>query len=133
MTAPAEPADDLPPEGLPAEVSDLLTRDPAGLVPAIVQDHTTGRVLMMAWVNDEALAHTLRTRQATFWSRSRRELWTKGATSGNTQHVRSIEVDCDGDTLLFRVDAAGPACHTGLTSCFDTRTLLADDSSEAHA
>lgn len=131
MTQPADvqPAADLPADDLPAEVADLLTRDTAGLVPAVVQDHGSGRVLMMAWVNDAALAHTLRTRRATFYSRSRRELWVKGATSGNTQYVRSVELDCDGDTLLFRVDPAGPACHTGLTSCFDTTRLLADEGS----
>ncbi len=92
--------------------------DEHGLVPAIVQDATTGRVLMMAYMNREALELTLSSGETHFWSRSRQELWHKGATSGNIQRVREIALDCDGDTLLVQVDPAGPACHTGATSCF---------------
>jgi len=90
----------------------------AGLIPAIVQDSTTKQVLMMAWMNEESLRLTLEQEETWFWSRSRQELWHKGATSGNTQRVRRIAYDCDGDTLLILVEAAGPACHTGETSCF---------------
>lgn len=89
-----------------------------GLVPAIVQDATTHQVLMMAWMNRESLQSTLEIGETVFWSRSRRELWHKGATSGNVQRVVELRVDCDGDTLLILVDAAGPACHTGEVSCF---------------
>jgi len=93
--------------------------DDRGLVPGIVQDAETGRVLMLAYLNPEALAETLRTGEVHFWSRSRRELWRKGATSGNTMTVRRIRPDCDGDTLLIEVDPAGPACHTGAEICFE--------------
>ena len=92
--------------------------DAQGLAPAIVQDADSGQVLMMAWVNEESLRRTLACGEAVFWSRSRQEFWHKGATSGNTQTVVELRVDCDGDTLLFRVRAAGPACHTGAVSCF---------------
>ena len=95
-----------------------LKYDEHGLVPAIVQDAATGQVLMLAYMNEEALQATLRTGESHFWSRSRRELWHKGATSGNTQRVLEISVDCDADTLLLRVASAGPACHTGNTTCF---------------
>lgn len=90
------------------------------LVTAVAQDADTGRVLMVAWMDGAALARTLQTRIATYYSRSRQELWVKGGTSGNTQSVVSIELDCDGDAVLLRVRPEGPACHTGLTSCFDT-------------
>ncbi len=89
-----------------------------GLVPAIVQDQGDGRVLMMAYMNRESLERTLETGQTVFWSRSRRALWRKGETSGHTQKVRDIAVDCDGDTLLIQVEQVGPACHTGHRSCF---------------
>jgi phosphoribosyl-ATP pyrophosphohydrolase/phosphoribosyl-AMP cyclohydrolase len=92
-----------------------------GLVPAILQDAATGGVLMVAWMNEEALRLTQETGQAHFWSRSRRELWHKGATSGHVMEVRDIRVDCDADTLLLQVDPAGPACHTGNHSCFFRR------------
>jgi len=95
--------------------------DERGLVPAVVQDAATGQVLMVAWMNDEALQRSRETSQAHFWSRSRRELWRKGATSGNVMAVREIWLDCDADTLLLKVDPAGPACHTGQTSCFFRR------------
>ncbi|MBO9393117.1 MAG: phosphoribosyl-AMP cyclohydrolase [Caldilinea sp.] len=90
----------------------------AGLIPAIVQDAHTGQVLMMAWMNAESLALTLEIGETVFWSRSRQGLWHKGATSGNVQKVVAIHLDCDGDTLLVQVEPAGPACHTGATSCF---------------
>ena len=97
---------------------DEVRFDERGLVPAIVQDAATGEVLMLAYMNRESLTRTLETRQTWFWSRSRGELWHKGATSGNTQRVVSVAVDCDGDTLLVRVEPHGPACHTGARSCF---------------
>ena len=100
------------------DVAALLKRNPDGLVPAIVQDATDGRVLMLAWMDDEALQRTLTTGRATYWSRSRQEYWVKGETSGNPQHVHEVRLDCDGDTLLILVEAAGPACHTGAVSCF---------------
>ena len=92
--------------------------DERGLIPAIVQDVTTQQVLMLAYMNAEALRLTLQTGEAHFWSRSRQELWHKGATSGHVQRVREVRVDCDADTILLLVDPAGPACHTGEVSCF---------------
>jgi phosphoribosyl-AMP cyclohydrolase len=92
--------------------------DERGLAPAVIQAASTGEVLMVGWMNREALRLTQETRQAWFWSRSRSALWHKGATSGNTMQVETILVDCDADTLLLRVEAAGPACHTGERSCF---------------
>jgi phosphoribosyl-AMP cyclohydrolase len=89
-----------------------------GLVPCVVQDATTGEVLMVAYANAEALAATVATGEAHFWSRRRRELWHKGATSGNVLRVRALSLDCDADTVLVRVEPAGPACHTGAVSCF---------------
>ena len=97
-----------------------LKFDEAGLLPAVVQDADSGDVLMLAYMNAESLARTIETGETWFWSRSRREQWHKGATSGNTQRVVSISVDCDADTLLVRVHPAGPACHTGRTTCFFT-------------
>ena len=95
--------------------------DESGLVPAIVQDAESGQVLMLAWMNAEALERTCASGQAYFWSRSRAELWHKGATSGNYLYVESIWIDCDQDALLLRVHPAGPACHTGNVSCFYRR------------
>ena len=95
--------------------------DGRGLVAAVLQDAGSGQVLMVAWMNEEALRRTLETGQAHFWSRSRQELWHKGATSGHFMDVREIWVDCDADTLLLKVDPAGPACHTGERSCFYRR------------
>ncbi len=89
-----------------------------GLIPAIVQDAQSGAVLMLAYVNEEALRLTQETGEAHFWSRRRKELWHKGATSGHVQRVREVRVDCDADTILLKVDPAGPACHTGEYSCF---------------
>lgn len=101
----------------PADL-DALNFDAAGLVPVVAQDARDGRVLMVAWANREALEQTLATGYATFWSRSRGELWKKGVTSGNTLELVSLHSDCDGDTLLARVSPAGPACHTGEETCF---------------
>jgi phosphoribosyl-ATP pyrophosphohydrolase/phosphoribosyl-AMP cyclohydrolase len=92
--------------------------DAQGLVPAVVQDEATGNVLMLAYMNAESLAKTVETSETWFWSRSRQQLWHKGATSGNTQRVVSIHIDCDADALLLRVSPRGPACHTGAPSCF---------------
>ncbi len=97
---------------------EALKWDERGLIPAVVQDVADGTVLMVAWVNADALRRTLETGEAHFWSRSRGELWHKGATSGNVQRVESVWVDCDADTLLLKVRPAGPACHTGARSCF---------------
>lgn len=99
-------------------VADSLKFDENGLIPAIVQDAATGAVLMMAWMNAETLRETLEKGETVFWSRSRGERWHKGATSGHVQRVVSMAVDCDADVLLIRVEAAGPACHTGEVSCF---------------
>ncbi len=95
-----------------------LKFDDRGLIPAIVQDATTGEILMFAFMNEESLRRTRESGEAWFWSRSRQELWHKGATSGNTLAVREVRVDCDEDVLLLKVDPAGPACHTGERSCF---------------
>ncbi len=97
-----------------------------GLIPAVVQDATTHAVLMVAWMNAEALRQTLASGETCFWSRSRHELWHKGATSGNIQKVREIRVDCDADTLLVLVEPAGPACHTGQQTCFYRKLEDAD-------
>jgi phosphoribosyl-AMP cyclohydrolase len=103
-----------------AEPSDFpdIAFDDRGLVPAIVQDAATGEILMLAWMNAESLARTLAQGTTWFWSRSRRELWNKGATSGNLQHVTEVLYDCDGDVLLVKVHPDGPACHTGERTCF---------------
>lgn len=93
-----------------------------GLIPAIAQDSSSRAVLMMAWMNREALETTLREGRVTYFSRSRQELWRKGDTSGHTQHATRIRLDCDGDVLLLDVVQEGPACHTGATSCFDSET-----------
>ena len=98
-----------------------LKFDEKGLVTAVIQDAATHQVLMVAWMNAESLRLTQETGETHFWSRSRQELWHKGATSGNVQRVQAIYADCDGDTLLILVDPAGPACHTGEVSCFFTR------------
>lgn len=95
-----------------------LLKDGVELIPAIAQDNLTGEVLMLAYMNYESLALTIETGRATYWSRSRNELWEKGATSGHTQKVLAISIDCDGDALLLKVDQTGAACHTGDRSCF---------------
>jgi phosphoribosyl-AMP cyclohydrolase len=97
-----------------------LLKDPAALIPAIVQDVTNNEVLMLAYMNAESLALTLSTGKATYWSRSRNELWIKGATSGHYQDVQSVSLDCDGDALLLKVIQTGAACHTGDRTCFHT-------------
>ena len=123
------------PSPLPEAIAARLHRDPAGLVAAIIQQHDTGEVLMLGWMDDEALRRTLTTGRVTFWSRSRQEYWRKGDTSGHTQHVRTVALDCDGDALLVRVDQVGAACHTGERTCFDLGDLAASvgESREAGA
>lgn len=111
------------PSDLDPQIAALLKRDAAGLVTAVVQQHDTGEVLMVGWMDDEALHRTLTTGRATYWSRSRGEYWVKGETSGHRQWVRSVALDCDGDTLLVKVDQEGAACHTGDRTCFDARPL----------
>ncbi|MCH3968688.1 MAG: phosphoribosyl-AMP cyclohydrolase [Atopobiaceae bacterium] len=113
------------PVGLATLDSTPVTYDAAGLVPAVVQQEGSGEVLMVAWMNAESLARTLSTGTTWFWSRSRQELWNKGATSGNLQQVRRVLVDCDADTLVVVVDSPGPACHTGHRSCFYRELPLA--------
>ena len=103
---------------LDPQIAARLKRTPDGLVAAIVREHGTGDVLMLAWMDDEALHRTLTTGRATYWSRSRQEYWVKGETSGHRQWVRDVRLDCDGDALLLLVDQEGPACHTGERSCF---------------
>ena len=114
-----------PAGGLDPRVAARLTRDPAGLVAAVIQQYDTGQVLMLGWMDDEALRRTLTEGRVTFWSRSRQEYWRKGDTSGHIQKVHSVRLDCDGDALLVSVDQTGAACHTGTRSCFDDRDLHA--------
>lgn len=116
MTPDATPA-------LDPAIAARLKRDDSGLVAAIVQQHDTREVLMLGWMDDEALRRTLAEGRVTFWSRSRGEYWRKGDTSGHVQHVRSVALDCDGDALLVRVDQVGAACHTGSRTCFDGNDL----------
>ena len=116
--------DEPPPSGLDPRIAARLKRGADGLLPAIAQQHDTGEVLMLAWMDDEALHRTLTTGRATYWSRSRKEYWVKGETSGHAQRVVSVALDCDGDTILVAVDQTGPACHTGTRTCFDGRALL---------
>lgn len=104
-----------------------LKYDAAGLIPAIAQDHLTGDVLMMAWMNAESVARTLQTGQVTYWSRSRGAFWAKGETSGHVQRLVELRVDCDRDCLLLRVDQAGPACHTNRRSCFYTAVRAGEE------
>jgi phosphoribosyl-AMP cyclohydrolase len=104
-----------------------LKRTPDGLVCAVAQQRGTGEVLMVAWMDDEALHRTLTTGRATYWSRSREEYWVKGATSGNVQQVLEVRLDCDGDAVLVVVDQTGAACHTGERTCFDADVLLTSD------
>ncbi|GIG54467.1 phosphoribosyl-AMP cyclohydrolase [Demequina activiva] len=103
---------------LDPQIAERLKRSDDGLVCAVVQDRATREVLMVAWMNDEALHQTLTTGRAVYWSRSRGELWRKGDTSGHIQEVHRVEIDCDGDALLVTVTQHGPACHTGATTCF---------------
>ena len=101
-----------------SEILKLVTFDERGLVPAIAQHFETGEVLMMAWMNQESLQKTLSTGEVYYWSRSRKSLWKKGETSGHFQYLKEFFIDCDGDTLLLKVDQVGPACHTGEKTCF---------------
>jgi phosphoribosyl-AMP cyclohydrolase len=110
--------------GLSPSVQELL-KDPDSLIPAIVQDHVTGKILMMAWMNQESLALTLETRKATYWSRSRNSLWIKGESSGHFQEVISLTYDCDGDCILLQVNQTGAACHTGERTCFHSEISMA--------
>lgn len=107
------------------DISDLKY-DSNGLIPCIVQDAKTLEVLMMAWMSEESLRQTLEIGETVFWSRSRQEIWHKGATSGNTQRITELRYDCDGDTLLAFVEPAGPACHTGERSCFHRNLELSE-------
>ena len=126
MPTPSDPNASLPPvSDLDPAVAALLRRDAAGLVPAVVQDEHSRDVLMVGWMDDEALHRTLTTGRSTFWSRSRGEYWVKGESSGHRQWVREVRLDCDGDTLLVTVQQEGPACHTGDRTCFDARRLPA--------
>jgi phosphoribosyl-AMP cyclohydrolase len=111
--------------GLDPAIAARLKRDANGLVVAVVQQYDTGEVLMVGWMDDEALHRTLTTGRSTFWSRSRKDYWVKGETSGNRQWVKGVRLDCDGDTLLVTVDQEGPACHTGDRTCFDADELPA--------
>ncbi|MFL6238443.1 MAG: phosphoribosyl-AMP cyclohydrolase [Actinomycetes bacterium] len=117
MSAPVRPST------LDPAIAARLKRDEHGLIPAVAQQHDTGEVLMVGWMDDEALNRTLTTGRCTFWSRSRQEYWVKGDTSGHHQYVKSVALDCDGDTVLVRVDQIGVACHTGSRSCFDDDVL----------
>ena len=112
---------------LDPDIAARLKRDAAGLVAAIVQQHDTREVLMLGWMDDEALHRTLTGGRVTFWSRSRGDYWRKGDTSGHAQFVRAVALDCDGDALLVSVEQVGAACHTGDHSCFDADLLLGDD------
>jgi phosphoribosyl-AMP cyclohydrolase len=116
--APRDPSD------LAPAIAARLKRDPAGLIAAVVQQHDTGEVLMVGWMDDEALHRTLTSGRATYWSRSRQQYWVKGETSGHIQRVHSVALDCDGDALLVQVDQVGPACHTGQRSCFAADELV---------
>ena len=109
-----------------SNILDRVSFNEAGLVPAIAQDSHSGAVLMLAWMNRESLGLTLQTRKATYWSRSRNELWVKGETSGHAQAVDEIRLDCDGDTVLLKVTQIGGACHTGELTCFDADLLVGD-------
>jgi phosphoribosyl-AMP cyclohydrolase len=111
---------------LPADIAARL-KDGVDLIPAIAQDAKSGEVLMLAYMNAQSLALTLETGQATYWSRSRNELWVKGATSGHTQEVLSVSLDCDGDALLLKVNQIGAACHTGEKTCFHNPLNLGAD------
>jgi phosphoribosyl-AMP cyclohydrolase len=111
------------PSALDPAIAARLKRDAGGLVVAVVQQYDTAEVLMVGWMDDEALHRTLTTGRATYWSRSRQKYWVKGETSGHIQLVKSVALDCDGDALLVRVDQVDAACHTGARTCFDGRGL----------
>jgi phosphoribosyl-AMP cyclohydrolase len=133
---PARQNDGVTPDATPTldpAVAARLKRDDSGLVAAIIQQHDTREVLMLGWMDDEALRRTLTEGRVTFWSRSRGEYWRKGDTSGHVQHVRSVALDCDGDALLVQVDQVGAACHTGTRTCFEGRDLAAVATRESGA
>jgi phosphoribosyl-AMP cyclohydrolase len=119
MNGPARPS------SLDPAIAARLKRDDAGLVAAVAQQHDSGEVLMVGWMDDEALHRTLTTGRVTYWSRSRGEYWAKGDTSGHQQWVRSVALDCDGDAVLVTVEQVGAACHTGDRTCFDAGVLPA--------
>jgi phosphoribosyl-AMP cyclohydrolase len=123
LPGPGTPAAASAASPLPSDVAARLKRDSAGLVAAVVQQFDTNEVLMLGWMDDEALHRTMTTGRVTFYSRSRQEYWRKGDTSGHVQWVKSVAMDCDGDALLVRVDQVGAACHTGTRTCFDGRDL----------
>ena len=125
MTSTLPPARRLDPE-----IAARLKRSADGLVPAIAQQYDTGEVLMLGWMDDEALHRTLTTGRVVFWSRSRQEYWRKGDTSGNAQYVKAVSLDCDGDALLVEVDQVGAACHTGEHTCFDADLLLGPENAD---
>ena len=118
------------PTDLPDDIASLLKND-LDLIPAIAQDAKTGEVLMLAYMNRQSLALTLKSGQVTYWSRSRNELWEKGATSGNTQRVIAISLDCDGDAILIKVEQSGAACHTGEQSCFHNQVHINDSAGKS--
>jgi phosphoribosyl-AMP cyclohydrolase len=111
------------PAQLDPKIAARLKRDAHGLMAAIAQQYDTGEVLMVAWMDDEALHRTLTTGRCTYWSRSRQEYWVKGETSGHLQYVKSVALDCDADAILVKVDQVGAACHTGDRTCFDAGVL----------
>ncbi|MGO1184342.1 MAG: phosphoribosyl-AMP cyclohydrolase [Micrococcaceae bacterium] len=125
MTSPQTPDAERtdPDAALDPTIAARLKRNEAGLIAAIAQQHDTGEVLMLGWMDDEALRRTLHSGRATYYSRSRQEYWRKGETSGHIQEVVSVALDCDGDALLVRVNQHGPACHTGTRTCFTGREL----------
>jgi len=114
-------AADIAPTGTPGEIYDLVCWNDAGLVQVVAQQHDSGEILMCAWADREALSRTLAGGLATYYSRSRSELWIKGRTSGNVQRVREVRIDCDGDALLYLVESDGPACHRLTRTCFSYR------------
>ena len=130
---PTAPAGRVARSDLDPAVAARLRRDDAGLVAAVVQQHDTREVLMLGWMDDEALHRTLTTGRVTFWSRSRQEYWRKGDTSGHVQHVRGVAIDCDGDAVLVTVDQVGAACHTGARTCFEAGGELPLGTSAASA
>ena len=123
MTDAVRPLNTVRPSNLDQKIASRLKRDANGLVPAVTQQYDTGEVLMVGWMDDEALHRTLTTGRCTYWSRSRQEYWVKGDTSGHQQWVKSVALDCDGDTVLVQVDQVGAACHTGDRTCFDADRL----------
>lgn len=116
---------------LDSSLSARLKRNDVGLFSAVVQERSSGQVLMVAWMDDEALSRTLETRKGTYYSRSRQQYWVKGETSGHTQYVHEVRLDCDGDAVLLVVDQVGSACHTGAHTCFDADVLMGPENPQA--